>query len=205
MEPAGQSALNIVHEVLEQLAGDKASQTACLVALKHSQDGQLKLSGGDSAGALPELLKAHEMFAGIPAAKSLLGIAKTDLAAAYGNLSHHREAITYARDAVAIIGGVRGLELTEAMARMTLANSYTLQGRGDEGKAEFSKARAILQRIPGSEQYLRALEHNERVAGEAGRSRPADSAPPPRVPLAVAALALLTVLLLLSATFRSCA
>jgi tetratricopeptide (TPR) repeat protein len=198
MGQPGQSGLLIASEVLERLAADPSSQTVCFRALKHAQDGQINLSQGDAQRALPDLLKAHELFAQLPAARSLLGIAKADLAAAYGNLGRYRESLPYAQDAIAITANVPRLEFTEAMARMTLANTYSILGKAVEGRSEYRKAREILERIPGSESYLKMLERNEATVAKAERKRQIRNSSPSSLPRAILVLSLLVTIVLLA-------
>jgi tetratricopeptide (TPR) repeat protein len=198
MGQPGQSGLRIASEVLERLAADPSSRTVCFTALKHAQDGQIKLSQGDAQRALPDLLKAHELFAQLPAARSLLGIAKADLAAAYGNLGRYPESLSYGQDAVAITANVPRLEFTEAMARMTLANTYSILGKAVEGRAEYRKAREILERIPGSESYLKTLERNEATVTKAERRPQSRNSSPSSFPRAILVLSLLVIIVLLA-------
>jgi tetratricopeptide (TPR) repeat protein len=152
-----------VQQVLRQIEGNPKILTRCLEALNNSQRGQEKLSAGDLKGALPLLLAAHDLYEKIPAARYLLGISKTDLAAAYGNLGEIRKSARYAEAALKIVAGKETFAFTEAMAEMTLGNCLYQLGDPGGGAAHHDQARAILRRLPDTDRYLKAIEHNQEV------------------------------------------
>jgi tetratricopeptide (TPR) repeat protein len=152
-----------IQQVLSQIQGNSKLHTRCLEALSNNERGQNKLSDGDSKGALPLLLAAHDLYEKIPAARYLLGISKTDLAAAYGNLGKIRKSARYAEAALEIVAGKETFAFTEAMAEMTLGNCLYQLGDAGGGAAHHDRARTILRRLPDTDRYLKAIEHNEEV------------------------------------------
>jgi tetratricopeptide (TPR) repeat protein len=152
-------AQNVLREL--KLSPDKQAVYRCLEALHNSELGQLKLSGGDSEGALPLLQKAHNGFETIPAALYLLGITKTDIAAAYGNLGAPQEASQYAQEALYVLAGTNLFPGSESMAHMTLGMTLHQSGRPDEGRSHLRQARQILEKMPDGEKYLAVLDQNE--------------------------------------------
>jgi hypothetical protein len=150
----------VATEVCAMLESRPEALIACLSALKAGGDGQNRLGKGDSAGALPLLHKAHAGFESIREARLLLGITKGDLAAAYGNLQDFDKAIGYAEDSIAILAGVKRLAFSEAMARMTLANSLGLLGKRGESEGQYQSAERILKGLPGATRHLQILVSN---------------------------------------------
>jgi tetratricopeptide (TPR) repeat protein len=166
----------IATEVCAMLAPRPEVLIECLAALKAGGDGQNRLAKGDFADALSLLRKAHAGFESIREARLLLGITKGDLAAAYGNLQDFDKAISYAEDSIAILGGVKRLAFSEAMARMTLANSLGLLGKRGESEGQYQSAERILKGLPGAARHLQILASNrDRVRGLASSLVSADS------------------------------
>ena len=146
--------------MITALGADTKTIELLLMALKDSQAGQIKLHDGASSEALVYLLKAHNEFSTIPAARNLLGITCADIAAAYANLEEFRRASTFARDAIAIVRGNQMFAVTEGNANMTLANALTSLGKTAEAESHYECALEIFQRMPSGAQFLKALEHN---------------------------------------------
>ena len=147
-------------KILDQLPDDKKS--ACLRALKNAEQGQAKLSSKDWNSALTLCKAAHEGFSKIPEARNLLGVAKCDIAAAYGNLGNTSKAKKFAKESLSIVRGVEYLSYTEAMAHMTIGIAYYMDNDSDQGSRHFGISRQLLNRLPEAKGQLQLLDSNER-------------------------------------------
>jgi hypothetical protein len=113
--------------------------------------------------------KAESTFAEIPQARFLLGICKADLAAAHGNLGNWREAATQAREAIAISSEDPRFKFTQAAATMTLGNALYSSGQSDEGARSSAEARRLFRSLPGGEQHIAVVDHNEAQFRDSGK------------------------------------
>lgn len=152
---------NHAAEVLNQLSGDQNTFQALLLALKNMEEAQHLLAAGDSSGTITASQKAESTLARIPQARFLLGICKADLAAAYGNLGSWREAASNAREAIALSSADSRFKFTQASANMTLGNALYSSGLSDEGAQHFAEARRLFGSLPGGEQHIAVVDHNE--------------------------------------------
>jgi len=193
--------LMLPHQVLESLKDDEAAQGRCLVALVDLQNGETKASKGDSRGAIANFHKAEAVFREIPKARALLCNIYNKLAAEYGKLGNQQKCRDYAEDALSIAERVPELAYAEASARMNLGTAAWILGDQHRGRMHYDKAREILRRLPGRQEDLAALDHNEQNLTKR-HSTFATSTTAPGLLSSLAAFAL--ALLFLYVVIRSC-
>ena len=146
-------------EIVEKLPDDQ--KMSCIKALKQSEQGQNLIAGGEWRAALSFCRQAESEFAQIPTARSLLGIVKSDIATALGNLGQIQEAKKVAMEALPLVESEPKLRKTTSALHMNIGLILYQNGDHQNGARHFSIARNILRALPDGQHMLNVLDANE--------------------------------------------